>query len=130
MPDKARDQTQVFLDEQINEHLKAVKRPAERRTVAEAAAIGVPDELKGEALVVFAVLRPGNEESEQLRGEIEAAIVAQLGKTLKPQAIKFVRDLPRTRNGKILRRLVRAKYLGEPLGDMSALENPEALEHI
>src|SRR5205823_1807136 len=59
------------------------------RAVAEAAAIGVPDALKGEALLVFVVLRPGYPESEGLRAEIEAAIVAHLGKSLKPQAIKF-----------------------------------------
>ncbi len=61
---------------------------------------------------------------------VDAAIVGQLGKTLKPHAIHFVRDLPRTRNGKILRRLVRKTYLGEPLGDTSALENPAALDEI
>ncbi|HUS14024.1 MAG TPA: AMP-binding protein, partial [Chloroflexia bacterium] len=104
----------------------AVSHPA----VGEAAAIGVPDELKGESLVVFAMLRPGFAESEELRNAIEAAIVGQLGKTLKPQAIKFVRDIPRTRNAKILRRLVRKRYLDEPLGDTSALENPAALDEI
>ena len=54
----------------------------------------------------------------------------QLGKSLKPQRVRFVRDLPRTRNGKILRRLVRQRYLDEPLGDTSALENPAALDDI
>jgi acetyl-CoA synthetase len=98
--------------------------------VLEAAAIGVPDELKGEVLAVFVVLRPGYEVSETIRGEIEEAIVAHLGKSLKPQAIRFVRYLPHTRNGKILRRLVRASYLGEPPGDISALENPSALQAI
>ncbi|MFL5733173.1 MAG: AMP-binding protein [Chloroflexia bacterium] len=98
--------------------------------VAEAAAIGVPDPLKGEALVVFAVLREGHEETEEVRLEIEAAIRAHLGKTLKPQAVKFAGELPRTRNGKILRRLVKSSYLGEPPGDLSALENPGALEAI
>jgi acetyl-CoA synthetase len=98
--------------------------------VAEAAAIGVPDALKGEALVIFVTLRADKEESETLRKEIESAIVAALGKTLKPSNIVFVRELPRTRNGKILRRLVRSSYLGEPPGDVSALENPGALEAI
>ncbi len=95
--------------------------------VAEAAAIGVPDALKGEALVVFVALRSGYAESEKLRAEVEATIIAHLGKSLKPQAVKFVSDLPRTRNGKILRRLVRSSYLGELPGDLSALENPSAL---
>ncbi|MDQ2806396.1 MAG: AMP-binding protein [Chloroflexota bacterium] len=104
----------------------AVSHPA----VAEAAAIGVPDELKGETLVVFALLRPGHAPDAALRAAVEAAIVGQLGKTLKPHAIHFVRDLPRTRNGKILRRLVRKHYLSEPLGDTSALENPASLDDI
>jgi acetyl-CoA synthetase len=104
----------------------ALSHPA----VAEAAAIGVPDDLKGEVLVVFALLRAGHAQGKTLRGEIEAAIVAQLGKSLKPQAVKFAGDLPRTRNGKIIRRLVRQAYLGEPPGDLSALENPAALEAI
>jgi acetyl-CoA synthetase len=104
----------------------AVSHPA----VAEAAAIGVPDELKGEALLLFIVLRPGYKKGEKLRVEIEGAVVVQLGKSLKPRLVLFVDDLPRTRNGKILRRLVRQAYLGEPLGDTSALENPEALETI
>ena len=98
--------------------------------VAAAAAVGVPDELKGESVVVFAVLGPGYQEGEALRGEIEAAIVAVLGKALKPQAVRFVSDLPRTRNAKILRRVIRAGYLGQPLGDVSSLENPAAVEEI
>ena len=98
--------------------------------VAEAAAIGVPDDLKGEVLVVFALLRPGTVPDAALRAAVEAAIVGQLGKTLKPHVIHFVRDLPRTRNGKILRRLVRKHYLAEPLGDTSALENPASLDDI
>jgi acetyl-CoA synthetase len=104
----------------------AVSHPA----VAEAAAIGVPNELKGEVVVVFVMLRPNYAPSEPLRGEIEAAIVHQLGKSLKPEAVRFVQDIPRTRNAKILRRLVRKRYLDEPLGDTSALENPAALDEI
>jgi acetyl-CoA synthetase len=104
----------------------AIAHPA----VLEAAAIGVPDQLKGEALVLFVRLRSGHDPSEELCAAIEQTIVAHLGRTLKPSAIHFIPDLPRTRNGKILRRLVRAQYLGEPLGDLSALENPDALEAI
>jgi acetyl-CoA synthetase len=98
--------------------------------VLEAAAIGVPDPLKGETIVVFVIPRPGRTPDAALRAEIEARIVHDLGKTLKPEAVRFVTDLPRTRNAKILRRLVRRAYLGEPLGDASALENPAALEAI
>jgi acetyl-CoA synthetase len=104
----------------------AMSHPA----VAEAAAIGVPDALKGEALVVLITLRPGHTVGEEIRREIEATIVAHLGKSLKPQAVRFVSELPHTRNGKMLRRLVRQSYLGEPPGDLSSLENPSALQAV
>jgi acetyl-CoA synthetase len=99
-------------------------------TVREAAAIGVPDPLKGEAVVVFAVLKPGYEPSDALRAEISEAIVAQLGKSLAPRQVLFVNDLPKTRNAKIMRRVIRACFLGEPMGDISSLENPSAVEEI
>ena len=98
--------------------------------VSEAAAIGVPHPLKGEGLVVFAVLRPDREPSEALRSEISALIVQHLGKPLKPEEVKFVGDVPKTRNAKIMRRLVRASYLKRDLGDMTGLDNPAALEEI
>ena len=98
--------------------------------VSEAAAIGVPDELKGEVVVVFAVLRRGAEQTDLLREEITAAIVNQLGKSLAPKKILFVSDLPKTRNAKIMRRVIRARYLDEPLGDISSLENPAAVDEI
>ncbi len=105
----------------------AVAHPA----VSEAAAIGVPDEVKGETVVCFAVLRPGFEPSEPLREEIKETVARQLGKALQPKKVKFVRDLPKTRNAKIMRRVIRATYLGQSdLGDLSSLENPAAVEEI
>jgi len=99
--------------------------------VQEAAAIGVPDEVKGETVTVFVVLRQGCEPSERLREEIRQAIGRQLGKALLPKEVRFTSDLPRTRNAKILRRVIRAKYLGDDdLGDLSALENPAAVDAI
>src|SRR5207253_2231979 len=95
--------------------------------VAEAAAIGVPDELKGEALVCFVILRPGQTPSAELAAELQDLVAAALGKPLRPKAVHFVSDLPRTRNGKILRRVVRSIYTGKDPGDLSSLENPSAL---
>src|SRR2546430_927473 len=98
--------------------------------VAESAAVGVPDELKGEALVCLLVLRPRHAASEELAARLRDAVARALGKPLRPSAIHFVRDLPRTRNAKILRRVVRSAYLGQSPGDLSALENPAALDAI
>jgi acetyl-CoA synthetase len=98
--------------------------------VAEAVAIGVPDDVKGEALVVFAVLAKGYAEDEATRREVSDAVVADLGKSLAPKRVLFVSDLPKTRNAKIMRRVVRAKYLNEPLGDITSLENPSAIDEI
>ncbi len=105
----------------------AVSHPA----VLEAAAIGVPHEIKGEAATVFVILNPGFAGSEQLATEILDTVSSHLGRPLRPEAIIFVDDLPRTRNAKIMRRVIRAKYLGlGSIGDVSALENPDAVEAI
>jgi acetyl-CoA synthetase len=99
--------------------------------VLEAAAVGVPHEQKGEVIVVFAVLRPGREPSEVLAKEIADKVAQVLGRPLRPEAVRFVPELPKTRNAKILRRVIRGAYLGKAdLGDLSALENPAAVEAI
>ena len=98
--------------------------------VSEAAAVGVPDPLKGEALVCFCVLKPGNAASESLREELRARVAGALGKPLRPEVLKFVDDLPKTRNAKIMRRVVRSAYLNQTAGDLSALENPQSVEAI
>jgi acetyl-CoA synthetase len=104
----------------------AVSHPA----VSEAAAIGVPDELKGEVVLVFVILRPSYEPDEKLRADIASTIVGQLGKSLAPKKVLFVKELPKTRNAKIMRRVIRARYLGSDPGDISSLENPSAVEGI
>ena len=98
--------------------------------VAEAAAVGVPDELKGEALVCFVILRPNQTPSDALAAELQDLVANALGKPLRPKAVHFVADLPRTRNAKILRRVVRSVYTGKDPGDLSSLENPSALAAI
>jgi len=98
--------------------------------VAESAAVGIPDQLKGEALVCFVVLRAGHGASPELDEQLKGLVAAALGKPLRPKEIHFVSDLPRTRNAKILRRVVKAVYLGLEPGDLSALENPAALDSI
>jgi acetyl-CoA synthetase len=99
-------------------------------TVIEAAVIGVPDAVKGEALVCFCVLAPDADGDTALADELIEKVADALGKPLRPKAIIFVADLPKTRNAKIMRRVIRAAYLGNDLGDLSALENPEAVNGI
>ncbi|MBA4683409.1 MAG: AMP-binding protein [Planctomycetes bacterium] len=99
--------------------------------VSEAAAIGVPDDLKGTELVCFVVLHSGQEETDDLRNELKAQVVEALGKVDRPRSVFFVDDLPKTRSAKIVRRLIRARHLGEKdLGDLTSVANPEALEGI
>jgi len=104
----------------------AVGHPA----VAEAAAVGVPHEVKGEVAWVFCVLGPGHEASDGLAAEVGAAIGGELGKAFAPDRVLFVPALPKTRSAKIVRRAVRARALGQDPGDMSSVENPESLEAI
>jgi len=99
-------------------------------SVIEAAAIGVPHEVKGSELVIFVVTSPGVERSAALRQELHEMVVAEMGKPLAPKTILFVDDLPKTRNAKVMRRMIRAAYLGLELGDTSSLVNPAAVDEI
>ncbi|MBI2816145.1 MAG: AMP-binding protein [Acidobacteria bacterium] len=98
--------------------------------VAEAGCVGVPDPLKGQEVVCFCVLAPGITATDSLREELRELVAQRLGKPLKPRTVKFVRDLPKTRNAKLMRRVIRAAYLNEPAGDLSSLENPSAVDGI
>lgn len=98
--------------------------------VLEAGTIGVPDEIKGEVPVCFVVLKPGKTPSPQLAEELLNLIAERMGKALRPKTIHFVEDLPKTRNAKIMRRAIRAAYLGKDAGDLSSLENPDAVRVI
>ena len=98
--------------------------------VAEAAAIGVPHEVKGEVAWIFCVLKPGNDATPDRALEISSAVTDELGKAFKPERIVFVAALPKTRSAKIVRRAVRARVLGKEPGDLSSVENPEALDEI
>jgi acetyl-CoA synthetase len=92
--------------------------------VAEAAVIGVPDEVKGEAIVGFAVAKPGLVLEAV---EVVNTVAAELGAAFRPREVRVVTELPKTQSGKIVRRLMRQKYLGEELGDLSTVANPWAL---
>ena len=98
--------------------------------VSMAAAVGVPDEVKGEAIVLYLVPGSGVEPDDALTERVGQAVTASLGKSFRPRAIRWVSDLPRTRSAKIMRRVVRALALGEETGDLSSLENPDSLKGI
>ena len=103
---------------------------ADHPAVAESAAIGMPDEIKGEAIWCFVVTKPGAGAGDELAGELAAVVSEHLGKSFRPKRIVFVDELPKTRSAKIVRRALRASAMGEDPGDLSSLENPGALEQI
>ena len=101
--------------------------------MVEAAAVGVPDPVKGEALWVYVVLGPGVEPTADLRNELAALVGDRLGKSFRPTAVRFTRALPKTRNAKVLRRAVRGVAVGSAaadLGDLSSLEDPSTIDAV
>ncbi|WP_083249166.1 AMP-binding protein [Bacillus solimangrovi] len=98
--------------------------------VIEAGTIGIPDEIKGETAVCFVVLHERNNRDTNLQKELIEHIGKQMGKALKPKSIYFVNDLPKTRNAKVMRRIMKAAFLGKDTGDLSALVNPDSVQEI
>jgi acetyl-CoA synthetase len=90
--------------------------------VSEAAAIGLPHELKGNAIYAYVILRAGHEKSEKLAEELRAHVAHEMGPIARPETITFVDNLPKTRSGKIMRRVLKARAQGLPEGDLSTLE--------
>lgn len=91
--------------------------------VAEAAAIGVPDELKGSIIKAYCILRQGYDGSDKLSHELREHVSHEMGPIAKPATVEFVASLPKTRSGKIMRRVLKAQVLGQDLGDLSTLES-------
>jgi acetyl-CoA synthetase len=91
--------------------------------VAEAAAIGLPDELTGEHIRVYVILKSGNQPSDALQTELKQHVRRELGGIAVPKEIEFVPSLPKTRSGKIMRRYIRAKAMGQDPGDLTTLES-------
>ncbi len=91
--------------------------------VAEAAVIGIPDQLRGNIIKAFCILRDGFEPSDKLSAELRDHVGHEVGPIAKPTTVEFVDDLPKTRSGKIMRRVLKAKALGQDLGDLSTLAN-------
>jgi acetyl-CoA synthetase len=98
--------------------------------VAESAAVGIPHEVKGEAIWCFVIIKPGHAADDALAEELKGVVARRLGKAFRPDRMVFVDELPKTRSAKILRRAIRATVQGQDPGDLSSLENPSALEKI
>ena len=96
----------------------------------EAGAIGIPHPVKGSELVLFCILDDASLQTPQFEKTLIDLVVQKIGKPLAPKHILFVSDLPKTRNAKVMRRVVRSAYLGEDPGDISSLANPESVEEI
>jgi acetyl-CoA synthetase len=101
----------------------------EHEAVAEAAVVPAPHEIKGEVPVAFVVLKKGKP-SDELTKEISAQVVKTIGPTARPEKIIFTPDLPKTRSGKIMRRVLKSLVKNEPIGDTTTLMNPECVEDL
>jgi acetyl-CoA synthetase len=98
--------------------------------VAEAAAVPVIDELRGHAVEMYVSLKPGLSPSAQIEEKVAEAIETQIGKIARPKNIWIVPDMPKTRSGKIMRRVIAAISNFADVGDVSTLANPQAVEEI
>ncbi|SNR51691.1 AMP-binding protein [Halorubrum vacuolatum] len=102
----------------------------EHDAVNQAAAVGVPDDTTGTAVVAYVVLEPGITPTDDLREELREVVGAEHGKPFRPRELLFVDAFPKTQSGKIIRRAIEAVHTGEDPGDLSSMENPEALEGL
>ncbi len=98
--------------------------------VLESVAIGVPHDVKGQEIGIYCVPSVGSSPTEILRSNIIGAVASELGKPLRPRFVKFCSQLPKTRNAKIMRRVVKAVHLDQPVGDVSSLEDPAAMDAV
>jgi acetyl-CoA synthetase len=98
--------------------------------VAEAAVIGRTDATTGQSISAFVILRAGNEPSDELAAELRDHVASTIGPIARPKTVLFTEELPKTRSGKIMRRLLRDVARGRPLGDVTTLANAEVVEQI
>ncbi|OGZ18636.1 MAG: acetate--CoA ligase, partial [Candidatus Nealsonbacteria bacterium RBG_13_42_11] len=97
--------------------------------ISESAVVGIPDEIRGEVPLAF-VSYKGDRNPEELKKEIIDQIKKEIGPVALPKEVYLVEDLPKTRSGKIMRRILKRLFTGEELGDLSTLSNPESVEKI
>jgi acetyl-CoA synthetase len=101
------------------------------RAVAEAAVVGRPDELKGQALVAFVTLRPGNQATPALKADLAEQVAREIGRFARPDVVRFADALPKTRSGKIMRRLLKEIAAnGQVSGDTTTLEDLSVVSRL
>lgn len=102
--------------------------------VAEAVAVGVPDAVKGEAVVCFVRLHDARTDSDTgwsvWESELSDHVARLLGKPFRPARIHVLGQIPKMRNGKVLRRVLRSAYIGRPIGDLSCMEDPRSIDEV
>jgi len=103
---------------------------AQHPAIVESAVVATPHDIKGEVPVAFAILKPGYKPSRELEAELKKQVDKVIGPTARPDKIIFVEDLPKTRSGKIMRRILKALTRNQPVGDMSTLMNPESVQAL
>lgn len=103
---------------------------AQNEKVSEVAVVSRPDDLKGEVPIAFVLLKAGIAQSDGIRKELIKTVDTVIGPTARPQEIIFVNDVPKTRSGKIMRRVLKALVRNEPVGDVTTLQNPESVDHL
>ena len=103
---------------------------AQNEKVSEVAVVSKPDDLKGEVPIAFVLLKAGITPSDELRKELIKTVDKVIGPTARPQAIFFPSDVPKTRSGKIMRRVLKALVRNEPVGDLTTLQNPDSVDHL
>ncbi|MCK4851076.1 MAG: acetyl-coenzyme A synthetase, partial [Phycisphaerae bacterium] len=102
----------------------------DHESVAESAVVGVADKLKGQAITAFVTLKEGQEANKKLEDRLREHVVAKIGAVARPKNIIFSANLPKTRSGKIMRRLLRDIAAGEVLGDTTTLADPDVVEAL
>jgi acetyl-CoA synthetase len=102
----------------------------EHPAVSEAAAIGKPHEVKGESVAIFVILRQGYKPAEELKNELREHVRKTIGPVATPDEIYIGQSLPKTRSGKIMRRVLKAVSMGKPIGDISTLEDEGLVDEV
>ena len=102
----------------------------DHEAVAEAAVVGIADEVKGQVIAAFVTVKEGNEPTAQLSQELQKHVVDKIGAIARPQSVAFAGDLPKTRSGKIMRRLLRDIAEGKVLGDITTLADASVVDEL